>query len=68
MPSRFGFIDVHQHALPPAYVEAILKVSNNAGDGSGFSMPPWSMESALANLDKVGIDTSKYRHRIAITH
>lgn len=46
-----GHIDVHIHALPPAYKEA---VKANGGDPSGFPEPEWSPEGALKAMEAVG--------------
>lgn len=44
-------IDVHFHALPPAYKAA---VAAHGGDPSGFPEPDWSPEAALKSMEAVG--------------
>lgn len=46
-----GHIDVHFHALPPAYKAALRA---HGGDPSGFPEPEWSPEAAIASMDAVG--------------
>lgn len=46
-----GHIDVHFHALPPAYKAAL---SAHGGDPSGFPEPEWSPEAAIASMEAVG--------------
>ncbi|KAF3767078.1 hypothetical protein M406DRAFT_355461 [Cryphonectria parasitica EP155] len=46
-----GHIDVHFHALPPAYKAA---VAAHGGDPSGFPEPDWSPEAALKSMEAVG--------------
>ncbi|KAK0659784.1 hypothetical protein QBC41DRAFT_286793 [Cercophora samala] len=46
-----GLIDVHIHALPPAYVAAVEAAG---GDPSGFPSPTWSPEAAVNSLDLSG--------------
>jgi 6-methylsalicylate decarboxylase len=47
-----GAIDMHVHALPPAYIEA---VNAAGGDPSGFPTPSWSPEFAISEMDELGI-------------
>lgn len=51
-----GHIDVHIHALPPAYKEA---VKAHGGDPSGFPEPEWSPEGALKSMEAVGSSLGK---------
>lgn len=44
-------IDVHFHALPPAYKAA---VKAHGGDPSGFPEPDWSPEAAVKSMEAVG--------------
>lgn len=44
-------IDVHFHALPPAYKAA---VSAHGGDPSGFPEPEWSPEAAVQAMEALG--------------
>lgn len=44
-------IDVHCHALPPAYKAA---VAAHGGDPSGFPEPDWSPEAAIKAMEAVG--------------
>ncbi|KAK4195291.1 hypothetical protein QBC40DRAFT_186126 [Triangularia verruculosa] len=50
-PAPYGLIDVHIHALPPAYLAAIEAAG---GDPSGFPSPNWSPEEAVHSLDLSG--------------
>lgn len=55
MPVR-GKIDVHQHVLPPSYVDAL-----NAGgisSAGGIPLPDWSPGAALEMMDRQGIETA----------
>lgn len=56
-------IDVHIHALPPAYREA---VKAHGGDPSGFPEPEWSPEAALQAMESVGSSLGKYCATAAI--
>jgi 6-methylsalicylate decarboxylase len=47
-------IDVHQHVLPPFYVEAL---SAHGGDPSGSATPKWSPEIAIDFMDSQHIAT-----------
>ncbi|ROW05411.1 hypothetical protein VSDG_00625 [Cytospora chrysosperma] len=44
-------IDMHFHALPPAYRAA---VEAHGGDPSGFPEPDWSPEAAVRSMEAVG--------------
>ena len=46
-----GHIDVHFHALPPAYKAA---VKAHAGDPSGFPEADWSPETVVSSLEAGG--------------
>jgi 6-methylsalicylate decarboxylase len=49
-------IDVHHHVPPPAYVEWMA--AGNATFRSPLDTGAWSLESALADMDKYGIETA----------
>jgi 6-methylsalicylate decarboxylase len=42
-------IDVHQHVVPPFWAAAL---DDNGGDPSGWYMPKWSPEAAIAYMDQ----------------
>jgi len=48
-------IDVHQHLLPAAYVEALN--ASGVSTAGGIPLPPWSPEAALETMDQLGIAT-----------
>lgn len=50
-------IDTHIHALPPAYLEAVLEAG---GDPSGYPTPDWSPQGALSSMNSVGTDIGAY--------
>ena len=52
-PSR---IDVHQHLLPPVYVDWLRK--HGIADAGGRALPDWSAEAALALMDQIGTATA----------
>lgn len=52
-----GHIDVHFHALPPAYKAAL---SAHGGDPSGFPEPDWSPEAAVSSMEAVGASLGDY--------
>lgn len=54
-----GHIDVHFHALPPAYKAA---VKAHGGDPSGFPEPDWSPEAAIASMEAVGASLGDYTY------
>ncbi|MCK7626027.1 amidohydrolase family protein [Streptomyces sp. RS10V-4] len=47
-------IDVHQHALPPAYRRAL---ENRGLDSGGWPLPAWDASGALAMMDSQAIAT-----------
>ncbi|RRA20991.1 amidohydrolase family protein [Burkholderia cepacia] len=47
-------IDVHQHVVPPFWVQAL---EEHGGDPSGWHSPAWSPSDAIAFMDNQGIDT-----------
>jgi len=49
-------IDVHQHVLPPAYVEALN--ASGISTAGGIALPAWSTETALEMMDRQGIATA----------
>ncbi|UUX95478.1 amidohydrolase family protein [Aquabacterium sp. J223] len=49
-------IDVHFHAVPPAFKAAALRAGRGATIASGF--PDWSVPGALAVMDRHGIATA----------
>ena len=49
-------IDVHHHILPPFYVAALERIGITSA--TGFSLPKWSPEKALAIMDTHGIATA----------
>lgn len=52
-----GRIDVHQHILPAAYVDA-LGPDRIGAVGSAGRMPDWSIARALERMDQFGIATA----------
>lgn len=48
-----GRIDVHVHALPPFYIEAVEASGHKASVSAGF--PPWTPQDALAFMERNGI-------------
>jgi len=50
--SQNGRIDTHLHALPQAYIDAVV---TNGGDPSGFPTPSWSIDAAVASMDSLNI-------------
>lgn len=52
-----GRIDVHAHFMPECYVEALTQRGLGKSDG-GFPFPPWSVEAALATMDRLEIATA----------
>lgn len=52
-----GLIDVHHHARPAAYFEAL--VASGRTTVGGRALPaPWTVEKALASMDEIGISTA----------
>lgn len=51
-----GAVDVHAHFLPDGYQAALEEVGLPRPDNS--PLPPWSVESHLATMDRLGIVTS----------
>lgn len=50
-----GRIDVHQHLLPPAYVDLLRR--HGVALVAGRELPEWSPEAAIALMDAAGIAT-----------
>ena len=50
-----GRIDTHFHVIPPDYAAWLRGQSVEAG---GLMLPDWSRESALATMDRFGIETA----------
>ncbi len=49
-------IDVHQHLLPPVYVDWLRK--HHIDEAGGRDLPDWSAEAALALMDQIGTATA----------
>ncbi|WP_167104321.1 amidohydrolase family protein [Mycobacterium sp. DL592] len=49
-------IDVHQHLLPPPYVDWLRK--NGIADAGGRDLPDWSAGAALELMDQIGTATA----------
>jgi 6-methylsalicylate decarboxylase len=49
-------IDTHAHVVPPAYLAWLRR--NGQAEGGGMPVPQWTRESALALMDKHGIETA----------
>ena len=49
-------IDVHQHLLPPVYVDWLRK--HHIDDAGGRALPDWSPEAALTLMDQIGTSTA----------
>ncbi|BBY65845.1 amidohydrolase family protein [Mycolicibacterium helvum] len=49
-------IDVHQHVLPPVYVDWLRK--HHIDDAGGRALPDWSAKAALALMDQIGTSTA----------
>jgi predicted TIM-barrel fold metal-dependent hydrolase len=56
MTKRIEKIDVHHHIMPSWYVEAVQAAGEK--DAGGVAFPEWSVESALALMDRKGIGTA----------
>jgi predicted TIM-barrel fold metal-dependent hydrolase len=52
-----GAVDVHAHFLPRSYQQALERAQIEHPDGFPF-VPKWSVDSALALMDEVGIGTA----------
>jgi len=52
-----GLIDVHHHARPAAYFEALIASGRTTVGGRALPAP-WTVQSALANMDRIGIETA----------
>jgi 6-methylsalicylate decarboxylase len=52
---KVGIVDIHHHIIPDFYWEASNEDGNAAG---GINPPSWSLEGAIAYLDKAGIDVA----------
>ncbi len=50
-----GLIDIHAHFLTRSYLDAMNAAGVHTVDG--FPMPDWSPESAIAHMDRWGIQT-----------
>src|SRR4051812_45204380 len=48
-----GRIEVHVHALPSFYIEAVQASGHKASVSAGF--PPWTPQDALAFMERNGI-------------
>lgn len=55
---RVGAIDVHTHYLPQVYRDAFKAVGMQNPDGYHVGVPDWSVESQLANMERLGIETA----------
>ena len=55
-------VDVHAHFLPRSYREALERAGIKHPDGFPF-VPRWSVDSALALMDEVGIGMRCSRSR-----
>ncbi len=49
-------VDVHQHMLPPVYVDWLRKL--HIDEAGGRALPEWSPEAALELMDQIGTATS----------
>lgn len=54
---KSGWIDIHAHFLPNAYLEA-MQLAGIAGAVHGFPLSDWSRESALDAMDRYSISTA----------
>ena len=52
-----GWVDVHHHIIPPAYLQAIGSAAIGAPGGRAAA-PEWSVESSLETMDAAGIATA----------
>src|SRR5712692_4661824 len=53
--ATLGRIDTHHHIVPAAYAEWLRRKGLDAG---GLPIPEWSVDSAIALMDKYGIQTA----------
>ncbi|MBE7158315.1 MAG: amidohydrolase [Rhodospirillales bacterium] len=51
-----AIINVHTHFIPDTYRQALDKAGVSQKD-IGFALPPWSVESRLADMDEYGVQT-----------
>lgn len=49
-------IDIHAHAMLPAYIEGLKKLGIDPLAEEGFPLPQWSAEAHLAFMAEAGID------------
>lgn len=49
-------IDVHSHALPKAYLDALAELGVNAVEEDGFPTPTWSEDAHLRFMEETGQD------------
>ena len=47
-------IDVHSHALPASYLDALAELGVNPVEEDGFPMPAWSEEAHLRFMEETG--------------
>lgn len=52
-----GLIDVHHHARPAAYFEALIASGRTTVGGRALPAP-WTADGALANMDKIDIEVA----------
>ncbi len=50
-PAKRGWIDVHHHIAPPAYLA-------EGGPGVGAPLKAWSLAKSIEDMDRAGIATS----------
>jgi predicted TIM-barrel fold metal-dependent hydrolase len=53
--TKAGRIDTHHHIVPPAYADWLQSKGVTAG---GAAIPKWSVESDLALMDSIGVETA----------
>ncbi|MGD0880338.1 MAG: amidohydrolase family protein [Acidimicrobiales bacterium] len=56
MPSESPYIDVHHHAIPPVYREALS--GRRIAESGGLDLPDWSPELSLGVMDRNEIATA----------
>ena len=54
---KTGRIDVHAHFLPEKYRSALVESGNSKPSGMP-GIPTWSVEQALATMDRIGIEAA----------